>query len=68
MKGDIFKSIRGSVRGKIGCSCYDWGHKSPTRLFIGFLTDFVIDVAPLDGRFTAIFKNRYVGPIDVNNL
>ena len=68
LKKDVLKSIKGSVRGKIGCGCMAYGHVSPTRLFLGYLSDVVYDVAPLDGRFTAIFKKRYVGPIDVDNL
>lgn len=68
LKGDILKNLRGSVRGKIGCGCYDWGHTSPTRLFLGYLTNIVYDVAPLDGTFRATFKSRYVGPVDVDNL
>ena len=68
LKGDVLKNLKGSVRGRIGCGCYDWGHVSPTRLFLGYLTNIVYDVAPLDGTFRATFKNRYVVPVDVDNL
>lgn len=68
LKGDILKTLRGSVRGKMGCSCMDYGHTSPTRLFLGFLSDIVWDVAPVDGTFRATFKQRYIGPVDVNAL
>ena len=68
LKGDILKTLRGSVRGKMGCSCMDFGHTSPTRLFLGYLTSYVHDVAPVDGTFSASFKKRYIGPVDVDNL
>ncbi len=68
IKGRVLKTLRGSVRGKIGCGCLAYGHVSPTRLFLGYLTDIVWDVAPLDGTFGATFKSRYVGPLDVDNL
>ena len=55
---DILRTLRGSVSGRIGCGCMAYGHVSPTRLFLGYLTEFVYDVAPLDGRFTATFKSR----------
>lgn len=61
LKGDILKSIKGAVKGQIGCGCQEYGHVSPTRLFLGFLTDSVVDVAPLYGTFSATFKNRSVG-------
>ena len=68
LRGDFIKNLRGSVRGKIGCGCTAYGHISPTRLFIGYLSTIVWDVAPLDGTFRAMFKNRYVGPVDLDNL
>ena len=68
LKGDVLKNLKGSVRGRIGCGCYDWGHVSPTRLFLGYLTDMVCDIAPLDGTFKATFKQRYIGPVDVDAL
>lgn len=68
LRGDILKTIRGSVRGKIGCGCMAYGHISPTRLFLGYLTSIVWDVAPLDGNFRATFKNRYVGPVDIDSI
>ena len=68
LKGDVLANLRGSVRGKIGCGCKAYGHVSPTRLFLGYLTDIVWDVAPLDGTFRATFKNRTVGPIDMDSL
>ena len=68
LRNGILKSIKGSVTGQIGCSCYAYGHISPTRKYFGYLTDIVLDIAPVDGRFTMSFKNRYVGPYDLDNL
>ena len=58
IKNGILKNLKGSVRGQIGCGCKAYGHVSPTRLWFGFLTDIVVDVAPLYGTFTATFKGR----------
>ena len=53
------RNIRGSVKGQIGCGCMAYGHISPTRLYLGWVTDIVHDVAPLHGTFKAVFKGRY---------
>ena len=37
-----------------------YGHISPTRLFLGWLTNYVHDVAPLYGTFTAHFRGRHM--------
>ena len=68
LRGDVIRTISGSVRGNIGCGCMSYGHVSPTRRFFGGVTDVVVDVAPLHGTFTARFKGRQVGPIDVDSL
>ena len=65
---NVLRTLRGSVSGRIGCGCTDYGHISPTRLFFGYLTDIVYDIAPLDGTFKATFKKRYVGPIDIDGI
>lgn len=67
LKKDTIKTIRGSVTGQIGCGCYAYGHVSPTRLYLGYLTNIVMDIAPVDGRFTARFKGRYIGPYDIGD-
>ena len=46
--GATEKTITGYVTGQIGCGCYAYGHKSPTRT-IGCN---VSDISPLCGRFT----------------
>lgn len=58
LKGDVLKNLKGAVKGQIGCGCMAYGHISPTRLFLGWLTDYVHDVAPLYGTFHAQFRNR----------
>lgn len=68
LRKDIVKTMRGSVTGQIGCGCHAYGHVSPTRLYCGYLTDIVWDIAPVDGRFTMRFRKRHVGPYDVNSL
>ncbi len=60
LRGDVLRNMRGSVKGQIGCGCMAHGHISPTRLFLGYLTDIVHDVAPLYGTFTATFKSRRI--------
>lgn len=60
LKGDVLKNLKGSVKGQIGCGCMAYGHISPTRLFLGWLTNYVHDVAPLYGTFTAHFRGRHV--------
>lgn len=60
LKGDVLKNLKGAVKGQIGCGCMAYGHISPTRLFLGWLTDYVHDVAPLYGTFNAKFKSRRV--------
>ena len=60
LRKDVLKTLKGVVRGRIGCGCMAYGHISPTRLFLGYLTTIVWDVAPLDGTFTAKFKERSV--------
>ena len=60
LKGDVLKNLKGSVKGQIGCGCMAYGHISPTRLFLGWLTNYVHDVAPLYGTFTAHFRSRHV--------
>ena len=59
LKGNVLKNLKGAVKGQIGCGCMAYGHISPTRLFLGWLTDYVHDVAPLYGTFTAKFKGRH---------
>ena len=44
LKGNVLKNLK--------------GHISPTRLFLGWLTDYVHDVAPLYGTFHAQFRSR----------
>lgn len=66
LKGNVLKNLRGVVRGKIGCGCTVYGHVSPTRLFKGYLTDIVYDVAPVDGAFKAVFKKRQIGPVNTD--
>ena len=60
LKGDVLKNLKGSVKGQIGCGCMAYGHISPTRLFLGYLSDYVYDVAPLYGTFKATFQSRRV--------
>jgi hypothetical protein len=60
IKNGVLKNLKGAVRGKIGCGCKAYGHKSPTRLFWAFVSSVVVDTAPLYGTFTATFKNRRV--------
>ena len=59
LKGDVLKNLKGAVKGQIGCGCMAYGHISPTRLFLGWLTDYVHDVAPLYGTFNAHFRSRH---------
>jgi len=59
LKGDVLKNLKGAVKGRIGCGCMAYGHISPTRLFLGWLTNIVWDVAPLYGTFNAHFKSRH---------
>lgn len=54
----ILKTIKGSVKGQIGCGCRAYGHLSPTRVWLGFVSDYVVDVAPLYGTFSAQFLSR----------
>ena len=58
LKGNVLKNLKGAVKGQIGCGCMAYGHISPTRLFLGWLTDYVHDVAPLYGTFHAQFRSR----------
>lgn len=60
IKGNVLRNLKGSVRGKIGCGCMAYGHKSPTRLFWAFITSIVVDTAPVCGTFTATFKHRRI--------
>lgn len=53
IKNGVLKNIKGAVKGQIGCGCTAYGHVSPTRLYIGFVSDYVYDIAPLFGTFTA---------------
>lgn len=59
LRGNTLKNLRGSVKGKIGCGCRAYGHVSPTRLYLGWLTDYVWDIAPVYGTFTAHFRRRH---------
>lgn len=55
----VAKSFKGNVAGQQGCSCSDYGHKSPTRSADQYgPTDEVIDVAPTYGTWKATFKHR----------
>ena len=57
--GRIARRFTGYVAGRQGCSCYDYGHKSPTRAAgISGPTDRVVDIAATYGRWTARFKQR----------
>ena len=58
LNGDVLKNLRGSVKGQIGCGCRAYGHVSPTRLFLGWLTGIVWDIAPVYGTFSAKFMGR----------
>lgn len=58
LKGNTLKNLKGSVKGQIGCGCRAYGHISPTRLFLGWLTDIVWDIAPVYGTFSATFVGR----------
>ena len=58
LKGDVLKNLKGSVKGQIGCGCRAYGHVSPTRLFLGWLTGIVWDIAPVYGTFNAHFLRR----------
>lgn len=60
LSGNKLRRLKGSVRGQIGCGCQAYGHISPTRIFHGWLTDIVYDVAPLYGTFKAVYRNRRV--------
>ena len=51
-------SISGSVSGTIGCGCGEYGHISPTRWYFGGVTSLVTDIAPVNGTWTATFKER----------
>lgn len=62
IKNDVLRNIRGTVKGQIGCGCKAYGHVSPTRLYLGFVSDVVYDIAPLYGTFSASFRNRRYGP------
>ena len=55
---DRLRTLRGSATGRIGCGCHAYGHISPTRIWHSFLTEIVVDVAPMYGSFTARFKGR----------
>lgn len=55
---DRLNFIRGSATGRIGCGCTDFGHISPTRLWLSHLTDIVVDVAPVYGTFNARLIGR----------
>lgn len=54
----IPNNIAGSAVGKLGCGCTAYGHKSPTRLYTGFLSDIVYDIAPVDGTWVARWRSR----------
>lgn len=57
----VMDTLKGSVTGRIGCGCSEYGHISPTRMYMGYLNyDWVIDIAPLDGTWTAKFKSRII--------
>ena len=60
LSGNKLRRLKGSVKGQIGCGCLAYGHISPTRLFLGYLTDYVHDVAPLYGTFKAVYRRRHV--------
>ena len=62
IKSGVLRNIRGAVKGQIGCGCMAYGHVSPTRLYLGFVSDIVYDIAPLYGTFSATFRNRKYGP------
>ena len=55
IKGGKLKQIKGYVSGRMGCGCAAYGHVSPTRLYLGKVTDTVVDIAPLFGTFTAVY-------------
>lgn len=48
------KALHGYATGQIGCGCYAYGHRSPTRLFYDLGT--VVDTASVWGTWRAIYK------------
>lgn len=56
----IITSFSGTVSGTLGCGCTAYGHKSPTRIAGPYgPTDYVDDVASVDGSWRAVFKTRH---------
>ena len=55
-------SFRGMATGQIGCGCSAYGHISPTRLYLGYLTDIVVDIAPVCGNWRATWQKRQYLP------
>ena len=55
----IAKTLSGKVSGTQGCSCYDYGHKSPTRTAgVDGPTEEATDVVSTDGNWKAKWRNR----------
>jgi hypothetical protein len=64
MSKGYLKTIKGQVVGRIGCGCMAYGHVSPTRLYLGWITSVVVDIASVHGTFKATFKSRRYEPDD----
>ena len=57
-------SLKGKVVGTLGCGCADYGHISPTRIAGPYgPTDQVVDVAAVQGTWTARFNQKESGRI-----
>ena len=48
------RHLHGYASGQIGCGCYAYGHRSPTRLFYDLCT--TVDTASVWGTWRAIYK------------
>lgn len=58
------KRMSGKVVGTVGCSCADYGHKSPTRLFSywGPSYGYVTDVATTIGTWKLVYNSKLSCP------
>ena len=56
----VINSMKGAVTGRLGCSCTDYGHMSPTRVagYKGPVEDQIDDVAAVWGSWKAVWKRR----------
>lgn len=59
------KNLKGTLAGTLGCGCYAYGHKSPTRKanYCGH-TDQVVDVAAVSGTWSAKFNKKLSASCD----